>query len=83
MEQDILRRAILEERLKITRKLMEIGYFPYIVKFDAAAIFEITGRLKCDGDEKLVEDYEKEINEEYPACQEPPPPDHDQAERGC
>jgi hypothetical protein len=61
-----LRKAILEEELKICQKLMEIGYFPYTIKFYASDNFEIVGRLSCDGDEKLVESMKKKISEEYP-----------------
>jgi hypothetical protein len=78
-----LKRAILAEEIKICRKMMEIGYYPYKIKFSIAGTFEIEGRQCCEQDEELIESSVRKLNELYQVCQEPPPTGHDQTREDC
>jgi hypothetical protein len=63
MEQSIeLRRAVLREEIKITRKLLLLGYYPYKIKFDGYGHVEIEMRQSDDSDQERLNEKVKELS---------------------
>jgi hypothetical protein len=63
MEQNVeLRRAILQEQIKICKSMMALGYYPYKIRFGHGGNFEIEGREACDSDQKLIEAMVKDLS---------------------
>jgi hypothetical protein len=54
--------SILREKINITRKMLEIGYFPYTINFNANGNVQIEGRESVDTDQKLLEDMVRELS---------------------
>lgn len=57
-----LHRSILREKINITRKMLEIGYFPYTINFNANGNVQIEGRESVDTDQIVLEDMVKELS---------------------
>ena len=50
-----LRKACLQEEIKISRALLEIGYFPDHISLNRTGGFILDGRQSCPDDEKIME----------------------------
>jgi hypothetical protein len=65
-----LQRAVLREKINITRSMLDLGYYPYTIKFDSSGHIEIVARPSWNSDREnlLGEAIEKLSALEATAC---------------
>jgi hypothetical protein len=56
-----LRRATLRREISICRKLMEDGYYPYLIRFGNNGGLELSARNSIDTDTKLLDNMVREL----------------------